>query len=242
MKLNGTIILSLIDFKREFNFDNFWNVRKHFVRDMHPDKVYYWNEKDKERYYSVCKWIESESSESVDPYIRENGLQALSLLVDKEITQECYQKALGVTDYTQNIIIARNGNLKLPGKVLSSGEAIRYSKDTNQKERLHKIEVEDDDESSATIFIDGTEVYTLPFGECVYVTEIDGRFLRVLPTKINYGNQKYFLANIEERFTSDLYMEDYSSGDLDIDIIYDVSHFVLSKGQIRTSNKDYYNL
>lgn len=241
MKLNGTIILSLIDFKREFNFDNFWNVRKHFVRDMHPDKVYYWNEKDKERYYAVCKWIESESSESVEPYIRENGLQALSLLVDKEITQECYQKALGVTDYTQNIIIARNGNLKLPGKVLSSEEAIQYSKDTNQKERLHKIEVEDGDESSARIFIDGTEVYTLPFGECVYVTEIDGRFLRVLPIKLESGNIRAYLNNVPFEFESILHCVKIRMG-IEIIDIPNITQFTIENGKIRYNSEYYYTL
>ena len=44
MKLRNTLIVTLPDFAKHFNFPEFWENRKQFVRDMHPDKVYYWNE------------------------------------------------------------------------------------------------------------------------------------------------------------------------------------------------------
>lgn len=44
MKLNNTLIVTLPDFARHFNFAEFWEKRIQFVRDMHPQKVYYWNE------------------------------------------------------------------------------------------------------------------------------------------------------------------------------------------------------
>lgn len=235
MILNGVIILTLVDFRREFSLEGFWHARKQFVRDMHPDKVYYWNNEDKKAYDEVSKWIESESFDTVQ---RASGLKFLSTLAGQNISDSDFAKMLGIVDYTQDIIEVRNADLKLPGKHMTEEEAIAYSQAVKKKERLHKIEVSDGGEVSVNIFIGGCEVCVLPYGECVYVTEIDGCFLRVLPSKIEKGNIKLYLKNIKGHFISKLCISDYSMGYEIYDEKYGVSHF---KNQHITSDSMFYN-
>lgn len=242
MKLDGTIILTLTDFKREFSLDKFWAVRRQFIRDMHPDKVYYCNDSDKELYFSICKWIESENGGETDGNIRELGLNSLSALTGRELSLSSYLNILKVSDLTQDIIIVRSGVLKLPGNIMAENDAKKFCKENHKKECLHKIEVEEGNENSVTIYINGTEVYTLSFGECVYVTEIDGRFLRILSSAIEYGGLKCYLINHSGNFCSDLYIEDYFSGDLNIEVIKSITHFAIERGQIKTSHNKYYEL
>ena len=236
MILNGVIILTLVDFRREFSLEDFWHARKQFVRDMHPDKIYYWNDEDKKAYGEVCKWIGLESFDSIQ---RASGLKSLSILAGQDISDSDFARMLGIVDYTQDIIEVRNADLKLPGKYMTEEEAIAYSQTKNKKERLHKIEVSDAGGVSVNVFIGGCEVYILPYGECVYVTEIDGYFLRVLPSKIEKGNIKLYLKNIKGEFTSILCVYDYSLVYANFHEISNVSHF---KNKHITSDNKYYNL
>lgn len=60
MKLNNHLIVTIPDFIRNFSFNEFWVNRRQFIRDMQPDKVYYWNKSLEDAYYNIKKWIENE--------------------------------------------------------------------------------------------------------------------------------------------------------------------------------------
>lgn len=216
MKINNKLIVTLVDFQRNFNFEQFWNCRRQFVRDMHPDKMYYWEESDKTCYTAVRAWIEAEDSGTVNPNIRKSGLESLSLLAGQEVTGKKTNFILdGTADYSADIIYVKSGReLRLPGKAMSEEEAMKYGKSAGKKERLHKIEIRNDKDEEgkpAPILINGTEVARLAYGECVYVTEIDGNFLRALPSHLNQATTFMDLINIPGSFGSRLRVLRYFS-------------------------------
>lgn len=246
MKLNNTLIVTLIDFQRNFNFKQFWNCRKQFLRDMHPDKMYYWEEHDKTCYTAIRVWIEAEDSGSANPDIRNSGLESLARLVGQDVTEEEATFTLdGTSDFSADIIYVKSGgSLQLPGKAMSEEEAIGYSKSVGKKERLHKIEIcseKDEDEEAATIFINGTEIIRLPYGECVYVTEIDGFFLRALPSHLNQAGIFLDLINISGAFASKLRAVGYFSETIE-KIIENVTQIALLRGTYTYMGGFYYTI
>ncbi|WP_294611105.1 hypothetical protein [uncultured Bacteroides sp.] len=237
MKLNKKTIVTLTDFRRYFDLEQFWDNRRQFVRDMHPDKVYYWKDKDKECFQIVKTWIEMENSGNSNSDIRKNGLESLSTLTGKNITEEKFFMALGASDLNADIIYVQSGSsLKLPGKkVMTEEEAIKYSKSLGKPERLHKIEIKGDEEEAATIFINGIEVYKLPYGECVYITEVEGQYIRALPMKLEKGNLRLKLINKPGKFSSTLHLIRIMMG-IETEDIHDVTQFSIFEGKELYSN------
>ncbi len=239
MKLNGIIITSLVELRREFQFGAFWQARMQFIRDMHPDKVYYWKDKDRENYKKVCNWI-LEENENIDDNKRVEGLKALSDLIGHgDIPKSEYINILGISDFSQDIIVVKNDTLKLPGKIMTQEVAIQYCKENNKHERLHKIELGKEMDMPATIHINGIEVYTLPVDECVYVTEIDGQFTRILPSKIELGDRFFFLVNKANQFMSDLSINYYLAKTYR-ETVENITYFEIIEGKEMTSDSKIY--
>lgn len=213
MKLNNIIILTIYDFRRHFNFPAFWNSRLSFVRDMEPDQMYYFEEEDKKNYEKIVLWIKAERDGVSNSAIRQSGLTALSLFAKCNVTEKDWRKAIGMLDFSADIIVVEGGGmLKLPGQNMTAEEATEYSKKYGSRERLHKVEVEGDINRTATVFIGGTEVAHLKSQECLYVTEIDGCFLRALPNRLRFGPYVLSLENIPGKFESTLLEEYYAMG------------------------------
>lgn len=213
MKYNGTIILTLTDFRRHFNFPAFWKSRLSFVRDLDPKQICYFEEADKQNYEKIVQWIKADQLGNVTTEIRQIGLSALSLFAKCNVTEKDWKKAMGMLDFSTDVIVVEGGGLlKLPGKNMTVNEALEYAKSSGKKERLHKIEVDGDVTSIATIFIGGIEILTLKGNECVYATEIDGFFLRILPNRLSEGPYTLTLENVQGSFESVLIEEYYFMG------------------------------
>lgn len=213
MKLNNVIILTISDFRRHFNFLAFWNSRLSFVRDMDPDQVFYFDEDDKKNYERIAQWIKAEQDGSSTPSIRQTGLTALSRFAKCNVTEKDWKKAVGMLDFSADIIVVEGGGmLKLPGHNMTEEEASEFAKNAGCKERLHKIEVDGDKSTAASIFIGGKEMLQLKGGECVYATEIGNGFLRILPNHLSKGPYTLRLENISGSFESFLIEEYYLLG------------------------------
>ena len=98
MKYNGTIILTLTDFRRHFSFPSFWNSRMSFVRDMGPDSVFYMSDSDKSRFNEIAMWIKAEQEGKSTDLMRKNGLKALSVFAGCNVTEKDYNKAIGMLE------------------------------------------------------------------------------------------------------------------------------------------------
>ena len=213
MKYNGTIILTLTDFRRHFNFPSFWNSRMSFVRDMGPDSIFYMSDSDKSRFNEIALWIKAEQEGKSSDNMRKNGLKALSVFAGCNVTEKDYNRAIGMLDFSTDIIVVSGEDqLNLPGTVLTEKDIPQYVVSTGKKERLHKVEVESDTERIVTVFIGGTAVAHLKPQECLYVTEIDGHFLRALPNRLRFGPYMLSLENIPGKFESTLLEEYYAMG------------------------------
>ena len=57
MKLKNNLIVTLPDFAKHFDYNEFWENRRQFIRDMHPSKVYYWNNELINAYDNIVLWI-----------------------------------------------------------------------------------------------------------------------------------------------------------------------------------------
>lgn len=58
MRYGKYLIVTLPDFRRHFDFRQFLNNKRQFVRDMHPDKVYYWGDtRLLNAYHVISNWI-----------------------------------------------------------------------------------------------------------------------------------------------------------------------------------------
>jgi len=204
MKLNNLNIITLCDFRRNFDFSQFWSQRKHFIRDMHPDKVLYWNDEDKENYEKICEWIiKSESSGVVGTATGDfiaTGLKLLSDYVGRSISDSDARRFFNIIDYNSDIIYIESGSERL---VLPSCK-YESQPEPSQNERLHKIEITGNQSGETPIFIGGKEQCRLKAGECIYVTEINGNYIRVLPNKSSKGYYHVSLVNIKGSFESDL--------------------------------------
>lgn len=217
MKLNETIILTVADFRRHFSIQKFWPQRREFIRDMSPKDVYYSNPDDRERYNEISKWIEAEDNHNTA--LRSKGLSALSQFAKCNVTEKELKAAMGLLDFSAQVIKApRNGMLNLQGTAMSDSKAMAFARSRGVRERLHKIEIEpgddsdDNEEAKSSVFINGKEVCALRNDECVYVTEVNGQFLRVLPHKLSKGNRVLTIENIPGKFRSRMTEEFYLMG------------------------------
>ena len=206
MILNNTLILTLQDFRRHFSFDEFWVRRKHFIRDLEPGIFFYDNQKDVEYYNLTCKWIIAEGANNITEVERQNGLQALSALLNQNISMEELSTVLVSLNFNDDIICVPAGKtINLPGNIVNSEYPRSHS------ERLHKIEVQGNI-GEAKILIGGSFAGNISIGECLYVTEINGAFMRILPNIIQRGSTILKIINKPGKFTSTLEITRYDMG------------------------------
>lgn len=205
MILNNTIILTIEDFRRHFDFSQFWAKRKHFVRDMHPQKIFYYNPEQEQDYWVVKEWLETEDN-NITIEKRKTGINALSRIIDREISQSELSSILVTINYDDDIIIVKSGKtINLPGSLVD------WDYPHSNAEKLHKVEAVGDD-GDVKIMIGGSHAYTLHCKECVYITEIGGSFMRVLPTSCIKGATSLKLINIPGQFSSKLEITKYNMG------------------------------
>lgn len=213
MKLNNVIILTIADFRRHFNFPAFWNSRMSFVRDMSPDSVFYFDASDRKNYEEIANWIKAEQDGEVSEEQKRNGLKALSIFAGCNVTEKDYRKAIGMLDYTVSIILAPcNGKLNLPGTAMTEAEISQFRATNGGREKLHKIEIDDVGKRFTKIFIGGKEIRKLKNDECVYATEINGTFLRLLDNRQSSSSRTLYLENCPGKFESTLIEERFSIG------------------------------
>lgn len=237
MKLNNTIILTLDDFRRHFNINAFWISRRHFLRDIDKEKILV-PEEDEDYLEGVRKWLEAEEKGSVTDEFREKGIEHLSLLAKHNVTVDDLRKAMGVIDFTTDIIYApQDGILNLPGEKMKKADAVAYAQKAQMKERLHKIEIEGEGKRTAIIMIGGEEVSKLKNDECVYVTEANGYYLRALSSIKYHGSTPYYLKNIHGVFESTLVVEQNTGNGFKTEEYDNVTHFRISPDFKISGNK-----
>lgn len=212
MKLNNVIILTIADFRRHFNFPAFWNSRMSFLRDMNPKKLSFFTPEDEENFDKIATWIRCEQNQSATEDVRHFGLAALSLFAKCNVTEKDLKKVIGMLDYTADIIVVPcNGILNLPGKHINQIETTSFFTESSHRERIHKIEIDGEGKRTATIFIGGTKLYELKDDECIYVSEINGCFVRLMDNRKVLDSRTLYLENchgefesilVEERFTT----------------------------------------
>lgn len=223
MKLNGHIIITLPDFSRHFSMNEFWANRFAFVRDMNPDRVYYWNAKQIDAYYDVCKWIIAESENNVAETLRENALCGLQLLSGREISASDMSLCNGVREikeFSDVIIATAPESLVLPQYEESSAGRSDHV-------RLHKIEIHGDMGQKTDVFIGSRYEGTYESGEVVYATETGGRFIELLPNHISNDSYDARLIGNQVSFRSILKIKDKRKNE--IVRIRDVVSFALVK-------------
>lgn len=202
MILNNHLIATLPDFARHFSFSEFWLNRKQFVRDLSPDKVYYWDEQLKEAYTKIKVWIEQDDA---DKHLRDEGVEALRILLGGKLDMESVHIMEGTTiNMTQDIIYVQAGQtLNLPPcqKVYTE----------KAKLRLHKIEVYGMSSLPTTITIGKTVCGALKVGEAVYVSEIAGGCIELLPNHLRNGSLDLSLLSQPGEFASTLVVQDQNT-------------------------------
>lgn len=243
MKIDGVIILTLTDFRRHFNFPSFWNSRLSFVRDLGPNSIFYSDKKDEERYIEIVKWIKAEHDGISTDELRKNGLKALSIYAGCNVTEKDYKKAVGMLDFSSDIItVSGDDKISLPGTAIAEDDIPEYVRSKGKKEKLHKIEIEGDEDRVITIFIGGTEVAHVKSMECLYVTEIDGEFIRALPNRLTLGPYVLTMENNPGKFESTLLEEYYAMGCTEIRHKH-ITHFAYNKNKKPVfSSEKYYSL
>jgi hypothetical protein len=60
MKLKDTLIVTLCDFSKLIDFPSFWYKRRQFIRDLNPQRCYYWTDKQKLLFEVIKTWIDIE--------------------------------------------------------------------------------------------------------------------------------------------------------------------------------------
>lgn len=236
MKFGNYIILTLVDFRRHFDLDIFWHNCQQFVRDFSPEKVMYANEAE-ERAYGELKALITENKVAKENLT--DFSQYLSCLAGPNhiISESDLMRTIYGSDYTAQIIRMERPVINLPGRIKTQDEAMSYSRVTGKPEILHKIEAggelaEEDDQYK--IYINGILIKELEPGQAVYVTEIDGAFLRALPNTYNLGNgRKYGLKNRPGEFLSDLWEIDRSGLHPRTCPRGECSHFFIENGQLK---------
>ncbi len=205
MILNNHLIATLPDFVRNFSFNEFWIKRKQFVRDMHPDKVYYWNQSLIDAFYKIKGWIEDEEKSS-NSTLREEGLYALKWILEGKLDLDSISITHGSkVDISSDIIVLEPGqNVDFP--------VFKGKKAANDHLRLHKLEVHGKSSAPVRICINGQQICKLSLGEVAYITELKGCCLEVLPNVLRNNNYELSLISQDGIFYSTLVVQDLISG------------------------------
>ncbi len=187
MKLKNNLIVTLPDFAKHFDYNEFWENRRQFIRDMHPSKVYYWDNKLRNAYDDIVLWING--GESVEESIIESGIRALEVLINRPISKDEIDNHKNLPDLSSQIIRVQAGTrLVLPS----------YTNETfdNINLRYHKIEVYGISNKPAVITIGTKDSITLKATEFTYVTEVENLFIEFLP--VHLQNNLYDLSLVSE--------------------------------------------
>jgi len=226
MRYGKYLIVTLPDFRRHFDFRQFLKNRREFVRDMHPDKVYYWGDSRlMDAYHVISRWIVSNpriDSDNIPGYI----LETLKYLVGKDFRAEATGNSqMRNVNFADDIInLSAGQDLLLPV----------YDDFPNEDKpaiNLHRIAVEGEDDDASSVVRIGEEWREVHCGDALYVTECGGRFIDF---SSNHAENEFLtgrLIEIPGRFGSLLVIADKAGvSKLEID---GVLGFVLSgKGYI----------
>lgn len=173
MKYGNYLIVTLPDFRRHFDFKQFYENRRQFISDMHPDKVYYWGDaKLISAYHTISNWILDDPVLATDD-IQADVINALQSLTGKLISLPCL-KADEMT-LTEDVITLRPGqNVVFPlYEKAEAPEVIDI--------HLHKIVVSGESEMPCIVSA-GNESRELRHGDVLFVTECDGKFIDFSPS------------------------------------------------------------
>ena len=226
MRLKNHLIATLPDFERHFSFPEFWQNRRQFIRDMNPDKIYYWNDELKSAFHSVKEWIEHQETCGGDQALQqEKGLTALNTLLNGHLDMD-----------SVNIMDGRCVNVAQQIIPVQAGQAIDLPAYTGgargiMKLRLHKLEIHGSDLQPAKISIGGKPCGELHEGEVAYVTELDGGCIELLPNHLRNNVMELSLLGQQGEFRSTLVVQDLLS---DSKLMFDgvTSFALLNEGYI----------
>ena len=210
MKLNGHIIITLPDFARHFQVNEFWANRYAFIRDMNPNKVYYWNDQLTDAYNKVCEWIVAESGKNATEEVRKEALFALQLLANTKIDpsdfSSCYKRQ--EVEKMSDIII-----VKAP-EALALNKYDGSVTDPSAPIKLHKIVITGLPGQKSDVLIGNKTVGTFESGEVVYVTERNGQFIELLPNHISNDFFDAKLIDNRGEFRSILIVKDKRNNEI----------------------------
>ena len=152
MKLKNNLIVTLPDFAKHFDYNEFWENRRQFIRDMHPSKVYYWNNELINAYDNIVLWING--GERAEESIIKNGIHALEILISRPIGKDEIEDHKNLPDLSSQIIRVQAGTrLDLPSYTNETFDSINL--------RYHKIEVYGNSNKPAVITIGTKDNITL---------------------------------------------------------------------------------
>ncbi|MDD6783816.1 MAG: hypothetical protein PUD79_04570 [Prevotellaceae bacterium] len=203
MKLKNNLIVTLPDFAKHFDYNEFWENRRQFIRDMHPSKVYYWNNELLNAYHNIVTWINEDKD--AEESIIQNGIHALEVLIDRPIRNEEIEEHESIPNLSNPIIRVQAGTrLDLPS----------YTNETfdNINLRYHKIEVYGISNKPAIITIGTKDSITLYATDFTYVTEVENLFIEFMPTHLQNNLYDLNLVSEEGNFFSSLNVKTIFTG------------------------------
>lgn len=202
MKFGNYLIVTLPDFARYFTLQDFWENRKQFVRDMHPDKVYYWNKALEQAYFDVVAWIANEGP--VSDSVKSTGIKALEKLTGREIDKNQFLEFETSLDFVSPVICVQAGqSVDLPEYKSGTKRTINL--------RWSKIEVHGKSVLPSVIRI-GKRSVTLHTGEFVYATALDNQFIEFMPIHLQNTKCDMSLVSQDGESESDMIVRDLLSG------------------------------
>jgi len=205
MKLQGNIIVTFPDFIKHFECGEFWQNKDVFVRDMHPDRIYYWDSKDILIYEKIAQWLKDYNNMEK----QKDGLSALSSWIGMPITMSMLAPEVeGNVSLKEQIVFLESGvDYVLPK---FNEKTIGQSAFTIA---LHKLEF--CGESNIPIKVGlGDVAHYYYAGDVAYVTAINGTCVEILNNSKVNDLFSIKLINQQKTFGSKLLIRNIASGDL----------------------------
>jgi len=199
MKLQNHLITTIPEFVKYFNYSEFWLNRTQFVRDMSPSKVYYWEDGLKESYDNIKKWIETEAP--VPAEVQKKGIESLEYILGTKIEMSDTQLSSSCVDFSKSIIRVEAGQIiSLPN--YKGGTVSPFTIN------IHKVEFSGHPNRKSQLFLGDNKVGEFFGGDFIYVTEVAGACIEILPTFRKYQDKEYQLISREGEFYSTLEVRD----------------------------------
>lgn len=203
MKLNNQLIVTLPDFARNFDYQEFWANRRQFVRDMNPERFYYWQDGQVNAYYDVKAWIESNGK---DEKLKDKGIAALGFLLGGNVDLKAMSFTSSGVDISKRIIKVNAGHiLEMP--------AFSGAGQKNLAINLHKMIFEGSAQKMTKVYVGGQYASTFYGGDVVYFTELNGGCIELLPNRIKGRTIELGIINDGDRFGSKLIVQNYLGGE-----------------------------